>query len=285
MTIRDMFVPVFSGVPFTAQLEVAADLALRLKAHVNVVFTRPDPLIAAAVLPEMIGAAGVACEAIEIEGKRAQATAYDEFDRWRTAYGLLPAPNEASATSIAAAWHERVGRVDSTVIDIGRLSDLVIVAKPDPYEVVTEEAFAAAVFETGRPTLVMPPMGPQCPLHHIVIAWNGSLQAARAVAGALPLLRQAETISIFAPSEETEAMSCEPDLIEHLSWHGIQTKYFKIEGRIDDVGETLLECAAVGHATMIVMGAYSHSRIREAVLGGVTRHVLKHADIPVLMTH
>ena len=283
MTIRDIFVPLFSGIPFAAQLEVTADLALRLGAHVNVAFTRPDPVIAAAAVPEMIAAAGVVSEAIENEGKRAQSAAFEEFDRWRTAYGFLPTENNAAEA--AATWHERVGTVAATVVEIGRLCELAIIAKPDSYEIVTEEAFAAAVFEAGCPTLVTPTRVPQSLFHHVVIAWNGTLQAARALHGAMPIIRQAEKVSIFAPLEDTEARSCSPNLIEYLSWHSVQAEYLETAGKVDDVGKALLNGAAESHATMIVMGAYSRSRIREAVLGGVTRHVLRHADIPVLMAH
>ena len=285
MTIRDVFVPLFPGIPFATQLEVAADLALRLKAHTNVVFTRPDPVIAAAMVPEMIAATGVVADAIETEGKRAQAAAFDAFDRWRTAYGLVAADGEEAANSTAAAWHERVGSIAATLVELGRLCDLAIIPKPDPYEIVTEEAFAAAIFETGRPAIVTPASVRQSIFHHVIVAWNGSLQAARAVDGAMPLLRQAEKVSIFAPSEDAEAISYKPGLLEHLSWHGIQAEYLDTQKEPANVGKALTDSATAAHATMIVMGAYSHSRIREAVLGGVTRHVLKHADIPVLMMH
>jgi len=283
MTIRDIFVPLFSGIPFAAQLEATADLALRLNAHVNVVFTRPDSVIAAAAVPEMIAAAGVVSEAIEIEGKRAQMAAFEEFARWRTAYGFLP--GEDRATETVAAWHERVGTVASTVVDIGRLCELAVIAKPDPYEIVTEEAFATTVFEAGCPTLVTPARVPQSLFHHLVIAWNGTLQAARALHGAMPIIRQAERTSVFAPLEDAETRSQSPSLLEHLSWHGVNAERLEIEGKVGNIGKALLDRAAESHATMIVMGAYSHSRIREAVLGGVTRHVLRHTDIPVLMAH
>lgn len=285
MTIRDVLVPLFPGVPFDAQLEVAADLALRIKAHTNVVFTRPDPVIAAAMVPEMVAAASVVAEAIEVEGKRAQAAAFEAVDRWRIAYGLLAAEEDVPAGSTAAAWHERVGSIAGTMVEIGRLCDIAILPKPDSYEAVTEEAFAAMVFDTGRPAIVTPRSVPLSLFHHIVVAWNGSLQAARAIDGAMPILRQAEKVSIFAPSEDVEGMSYRLGLLEHLSWHGIAAEYLDTENEPADIGKALLDSTTAAHGTMIVMGAYSHSRIREAVLGGVTRHVLRHADVPVLMMH
>jgi nucleotide-binding universal stress UspA family protein len=285
MTIRDICVPLFPDVPFAAQLEVAADFALRFKAHVNVVFTRPDPAIAAATIPEIIAATGVVSEAIEIEGIRAQNAALEEFERWRTAYGLKPEGGDAAVEGAGAAWHHRVGTVGDTVVDIGRVCDLAVISQPNAYEMMTEEAFAAAVFETGCPTLITPNRVPQSPMRNIVVAWNGTLQAARALRGAMPMLREADTVSIFAPFEDPQTMSREPGPIEYLSRHGVSADCLKVEGKIDNVGKTLLETADTNHATMIVMGAYSHSRIREAVLGGVTRHVLRHAEIPVLMMH
>ncbi len=285
MTIRDIFVPLFPGVGFSSQLEVAADLALRFKAHVNVVFTRPDPITAAAAFPEMIAATGLVSEAIEKGAKLAQAAALLEFNRWRTAYGLAAPADEAAESSIAAAWHDRVGIVERTVTDVGRVSDLIVVAKPDSFEAVTQGAFSAALFDTGRPTLVTPAKVPQYLLNHVIIAWNGGLEAARAVHGAMPMLRHAERVSIFSASAAAGAMMHELGLIEHLSWHGVDARYLSPDGKAGDVGRALLETAAEKHATMIVMGAYSHSRVREAVLGGVTRHVLRHAEIPVLMMH
>jgi len=285
MTIRDVFVPLFQGVPFEAQLGVAADLAIQFKTHTNVVFTRPDPVIAASMVPEMVAAAGVVAEAIETEGKLAQAAAFEAFDQWRTAYGLLPAADETPANSTAATWHQRVGSVAATMIEVGRLCDLAVVPKPDRYEVITEEAFAVSVFETGRPAIVTPASVKQSIFHHVVVAWNGSLQAAKAIDGAMPLLRQAEKVSIFAPFEDTAVLFDKLGLMEHLSWHGIQAEYLDTERKPADVGKSLTDSATAAHATMIVMGAYTHSRIREAVLGGVTRHVIKQADIPVLMMH
>ena len=124
MTIRDVFVPLFPSVPFEAQLQVAADLALQIKAHTNVVFTRPDPVITAALVPEMVAAAGVVAEAIETEGKRAQAAAFESFDQWRTAYGLLPGAEDVPANSTAAAWHERVGSIAATMVEKPLLQEL-----------------------------------------------------------------------------------------------------------------------------------------------------------------
>jgi hypothetical protein len=285
MTIRDVFVPLFPGISFEAQLEVASELALQLKAHTNVVFTRPDPVVTAALVPEMVAAAGVVAAAIETEGKRAQAAAFEAFERWRTAYGLAPAEDELAANSSAAAWHERIGSIAATMIEVGRLCDLAIIPQPDPNEVVTGEAFAAAVFDSGRPAIVTPASVRQSIFHHVVVAWNGSPQAARAIDGAMPLLRQAEKVSIFAPTEDAEAMFCKLGLLQHLSWHGIRAEFMDTQGKPADIGEALTDSVASAHATMIVMGAYSRSRIREAVLGGVTHHVIKHTDIPVLMMH
>jgi nucleotide-binding universal stress UspA family protein len=88
----------------------------------------------------------------------------------------------------------------------------------------------------------------------------------------MPILRQAENVSIYAPAEEDGGAPHVLDLLEHLSWHGIAAEYLDTDNKRANIGEALLECAKSAHATMIVMGAYSHSRLREAVLGGVMMH-------------
>jgi nucleotide-binding universal stress UspA family protein len=284
MIIRDMFVPVFANVGFEAQLDAASQLARQFNSHINVVFTRPDPATAAAAVPEMVVAGGVMLEAIEIEGKAAQAKAHVKFEAWRVANDLVAADDEDCVQIVGASWYERVGLLEKAIIEIGRVSDLIIINYPDPYEPITDRAFAAAVFETGCPTLLVPKTLDGDFTRHIIIAWNGSLEAARAIDRAMPLLCKAERASIFtAPKAERDAGDL--GLIRHLRWHGIRADHLSPEADPGAVGAALIDTAANENASMIVMGAYTHSRLRETLLGGVTRHVIKAAAIPVLMMH
>jgi nucleotide-binding universal stress UspA family protein len=118
---------------------------------------------------------------------------------------------------------------------------------------------------------------------HVVIAWNGSLEASRAVLSAMPLLHLAGRVSIFAAPQHESVDAAE--LAESLSWHGIRAH--QVPGPRDEnsTGAALVSAAVEQQATMIVMGAYTHSRRRQSFLGGVTRHLLTHAPVPLLMSH
>jgi nucleotide-binding universal stress UspA family protein len=118
------------------------------------------------------------------------------------------------------------------------------------------------------------------------VAWNGSREAARAVADALPLLAAAERVSILMVRPEPDGMGAPPgaDVTHHLGRHGVKVEPVRIDDA-GDVGALLLaRCAAAG-ADVLVMGAYGHSRLRELVLGGATRTVLHETTLPVLLSH
>jgi nucleotide-binding universal stress UspA family protein len=120
---------------------------------------------------------------------------------------------------------------------------------------------------------------------HVLIAWNGSLEASRAVFGAMPLLRLAKRITIFTALEYgAEAVDLD-DLAASLRDRGIRTPEVVFPTNERSTGVALVMAAETHHATLIVMGAYTHSRMREAFLGGVTKHLLAHAPVPLLMSH
>lgn len=281
--MRDIFVPLFQEVDYGPQLDAAARLAPRLDAHVNVVYARPDAIMAAASAPDMLVAAGVVLRSIEEDEKIAQHSAIAQFEQWRIANRFTDSGETGS--NVGATWHERIGSVPKTIAQVGRLSDLIVISRPEAYEVITDDAFTAALFDTGRPTLIAPTRIVDDPLEHVMVAWNGSLQAARAIDGAMPMLRIANRVSIFSVPARPDDLQHDLGLVEHLARHGILAVCLNPEGDTGDIGALLLQTAADEGVTMIVMGAYTHNRLREAILGGVTHHVLMNAEIPVLMMH
>lgn len=167
----------------------------------------------------------------------------------------------------------------------GRVSDLVVLHRIGPGSIEAQRCFDAAVFESGRPALVASEKLPFDITDHVIIAWNGSLEASRAVLGAMPLLHLANRVSIFA-APQYDADGVDPDdLAEALSWHGIRTHMIASPGSGSSTGEALVGAATRERATLIVMGAYTHSRLRQRFLGGVTEHLLAHAPVPLLMSH
>jgi len=281
MSIRDIVVPLAPAIDFDPQMDAAARLAQVLNAHVNVVFVREAAMTAASV-PEMLVEAGVIVEAIEHETKLAETSAIIEFERWRLANGLTGPQDRTRASS---AWHERIGSISDTVAEMGRVSDLIIIGKPDPDEAATNEIFKTAIYSTGRPTLIVPQPLADNPLDHVLIAWNGSVEASRAVAAAMPMLEAAKRVSIFTVPENPKALYDHLGLIEHLEHHGVRAEWVAPSSGSSDVGLQLARTAGHEKATMIVMGAYTHRRVHQLFLGGVTQHMVRDAEIPVLMMH
>jgi nucleotide-binding universal stress UspA family protein len=190
-----------------------------------------------------------------------------------------PGPEHASA-----AWIEETGREDEAVARRGRLSDLIVAARPTAEaESPSSLTRNAAIFETGRPVLVAPPKLPSVIGANISIFWNGSAQAARAVAAAMPFITDADTVTVINAEGEGETSSGPADLATYLAWRGVTADTRTVAPGSRGVGEVLLDACA--DCDLLVMGAYTHSRVRRLILGGVTKHVLSNAAMPVLMGH
>jgi nucleotide-binding universal stress UspA family protein len=283
MTIS-ILMPLAHELPTSQVLEAALWLARELKAQVHTAYLRPDPDAAASMIPEMIAAAGVARDAIEREGRQAASAAEARFEEWRDRNGGLAAPANTSK-SWRAMWSEHVGEFEPVVTRFGRLSDFIVLPRPSAGEIVAQRCADAAIFGTGRPTLLVGDTLPTALTDHILIAWNGSLEASRAVFGAMPLLERAKRVTIFTALEYgAEAVDLD-DLAALIRDRGIRTPEVIFPTNERSTGTALIMAAETHHATLIVMGAYTHSRLRESFLGGVTKRLLAHAPIPLLMSH
>jgi nucleotide-binding universal stress UspA family protein len=174
-----------------------------------------------------------------------------------------------------------------------RTADIAIVGQLDPDDsdgFVAEGFPELVVMGSGRPTLFLPYAGPvPRAFKRVLLAWNGSRESARAVADALPLLVRAE--NVFVLTVESKADERGPvavpgvDIATYLSRHGVKSELTRTTGVDLSAGEWLLSRAADFGAELIVAGAYGHSRVREFVLGGATRTLLKNMTVPVLMSH
>lgn len=285
MTVRNILVPICPHVAFEAQLDAALSIARQVEAHINAVFIRPAPQDVLVADPMLAMVASGIPESLDREGKKAEAAAEAAFSAWRSEHELASGMVDQSLRTPFACWTERVGPIEPTIVRCCHLSDLVVLNRPDPKHAVTESAFDAAVFESGRPVLVVPKKVPDDVLRHVLIAWNSSREAARAIGGSMTLLHEAEEVSIFMTGQSGGKPPEDLDLAAFLTWHGIQARYYYAEPDERPIGGALLRVAKKCGATMLVMGAYTHSRLRQNLLGGVTRHVLEHATLPLLMMH
>jgi nucleotide-binding universal stress UspA family protein len=172
---------------------------------------------------------------------------------------------------------------------IGRRFDLVVVGQPQRQKSLPDEVVDEGVlFESGRPVIFVPFIQKgSMKLDRIMVCWDGSRTAARAIADAMPLLKKAKQVEVVIISAKPGKSDEVPgaDLGQHLARHGLKVDVKRITSPDIDVASTILSYAADSSADMIVMGGYGHSRLREFVLGGATRGLLEAMTVPVLMSH
>jgi hypothetical protein len=174
---------------------------------------------------------------------------------------------------------------------IGRIADVIVMGRENARSVTDLETILCGLFDTGRPVLVVPDTDDHDPhvrfTEKVAIAWDGSLPAARALHASLPLLQQAEHVEIICIRPSTSEPDFDPNvhLAHWLDLHGLPAHIQRIEPGDLTVGEAILTEAKRFEANCLVMGAYGHSHIGELILGGTTNHVLKHASLPLLLSH
>ncbi|KAA5606629.1 universal stress protein [Roseospira marina] len=271
-----------------APMDTAFLTGAALGAHVEVFHVRPDPASAVPYVGEaMAGALVEEMMAAAERDAKARADAlkamFDEIVQAR-AVELRDGPPPLDV--LTAHWIVMDGNEPEEVAARGRVSDLIVAGRPGPNrELPSLITLNAALMEAGRAVLVAPPSPPTSVGTRVAIAWNGSPEAGRAVQAAMPLIARAEGVTILAAGD-SEALCGPEDLSRHLAWHGVSPEIRTVKGHHgEDVGRTLLgHCADTG-TDLLVMGAYTHSRLRQLIMGGVTRYILDHADIPVLLTH
>jgi nucleotide-binding universal stress UspA family protein len=148
------------------------------------------------------------------------------------------------------------------------------------------DVLEAALMDTGRPVLIAPPMAPASIGRIVTIAWKNTREAAGAVSAALPFIAQAERVIILTIDEDDEADDRSPERLQGvLRWHNPNVLLHRLVREHGSPAETLLQAATQAGSDLLVTGGYSHTRLRQAMFGGFTRHVLEHAELPVLMVH
>lgn len=197
-----------------------------------------------------------------------------------------------AAADKAGVAHETIlekaptSAVQDLLVDYARLRDLTIVSVPEGYDQWYAEA---VIFGSGRPTLILPesPRSRPFELGTVVVAWDFSRAAARAVADALPLLEKAKKVRIVTVANEKEfdTKHSAEELAKNLARHGIDVVLDKVDAKDKAIGDVLEAYVAAQRADVLVMGAYGHARWREFILGGATRNLLSKPPLPILFSH
>jgi nucleotide-binding universal stress UspA family protein len=185
----------------------------------------------------------------------------------------------------SASWREEDGRQNAVVGMIGRVYDLIVVEQPEKLASIAEATLEDALFESGRPVLMVPKRPPPSLGEVVAIAWNGSTETAVTVAMGMPFLKQAKRVVVVAvgPQHMPEPGPEGEELASALERHGLDVSLRTAYGRQKAQGESFLKEAMEAGADLLLKGAYTQSRIRQMIFGGGTRHIIMESKIPVLM--
>lgn len=194
------------------------------------------------------------------------------------------APGMSAAPS--ASWMTLEGHPADVIGLRGGAYDVIVTGQPSGAHGIGRITAEAALFATGRPVIFAPPLPPQRIGQTVLVAWNRGMQATRAFHAAKALLlHKAGRVRILSITTGAKQGPAADEMARNLRWHGIRADVVELSPDYRAVGEVLLAEASAIHADLLVMGAFSHSRLRQLILGGVTRHVFEHAELPVLMAH
>ncbi len=282
--IRKILVPVRGDGKGDNVLAHAAALAQGDASHIVIVHCRARPqdmLPYGIALSErlrkqlMESAAGLAD--VEEQGMREELDALAESLK----LNFTGVPNGMTT----AEWIEEEGRQIDVIKRNGRLVDVIVVAQPDVDRNIGTNTLKTALFQTGRPVMMVPTgVAPPPKLGvHVTLAWNGSLEASRAVSMSMPILEQSEMVTILSTGAEPNAASAR-ELSAYLDAHRIKSTIHRFEKK-RNVGADLLALTKELGADTLIMGAYGDSHERETIFGGNTQHIVDKAKLPVILVH
>jgi nucleotide-binding universal stress UspA family protein len=274
MTLKHILLHLDNRESCRARIDTTVALAASHNAHLTGIYMIPNimlPVYADVYIPPDI---------IQTQQQEAHAKAEQIGAQFREA---------VERAGVSGEWHAVEGFADQQIRLYARYCDLVVVGQSDE-----DSMFSAysdlpdqVILGSARPVLFIPRIGVKKPVgQRILVAWNGSREAVRAVYDALPLLQTAAVVKVIAvnpPAAEGDIPTA--DICQHLARHGVNAEGSQIVARDIDTGNILLSHAADQTIDLIVLGAYGHTRLRESVLGGVTKQLLAHMTVPVLMSH
>ena len=192
---------------------------------------------------------------------------------------------EQRATGLASEWRSADDSGPTAIGIIGRANDLIVMPQPGAVPKMPESVFETALFDSGRPVLVVPPGYSGMVGKRILFAWNGSTESARAISLAMPMLSQAEAIEVLSVDGAMVPGPTSAEIAESLSAHGLKVTSQHAKPGTRSAGQTIVDTAIAVGADMIVKGAYTQSRLRQMIFGGMTRHLILNSPLPVLFSY
>jgi nucleotide-binding universal stress UspA family protein len=286
MAIRKLLLPLTGTAAGESALITALSVARIWHAHVTALHVRVDSRDVAPLAGEGLSGAMIEemMSATEKESSDRAHAVRGMFERFVAQQNVPVTEPRHGAGMATASFATITGREEDMVAQQARLADLTVVPHPEAGEdVSSSDALHAVLFDSGRPVLIAPQTPPKTIGLRVCCAWNGTGESAAAILAALPWMQRAEAVRVISADEYQRRGPLAADLADYLAMHGVTVELASFKPIDREVGAGLLHAAHEFGADLLSMGAYSHSRLRQLILGGVTRHVLENSDLPVLM--
>jgi nucleotide-binding universal stress UspA family protein len=280
LTYKTIVVHCDAGPKLAQRLELAVDLAQRHRAHLVGVYVQ-TPFVAP-VFSDGVVRVDVLLDAY----RTAAAAAHDQAE--------VAFTKAVKGSELSTEWRRVEGYPEDELTIQGRYADLVIVGQTDPDELsqfqMPPDLPEVTAISSGRPTLIVPHIGVRSKVgKSVMLCWNASRESAHAATEALPFMVSAERVTVLIVDPRTSASEHGPapgaDVAGWLARHGVKVTVRRDAAADADVGSVILSRASDYEIDLIVMGLYGHSRVREVILGGASRTLLKSMTVPVLMAH
>ena len=287
MTVKTILAPVTGADEGLAGLDAAFQLGAHLGAHVEGLHARRDARDALAYIGE--GMTGAMIEELittaEEESDQSTRRARRDFSAACDKAGFEQTDRIGEAGALTAHLIIETGPEDERIALRGRVADMIVVTRvAKDGDSAMRATLEGALLDSGSPLFVVPPEGMAGRLSSAAIAWNGSAEVARAVSLALPLLVKTETVFVLRIEEGLRPGPSADELVAYLARHGIGATVHPTQSNHLPTGNALLSDAKAVEADFLVMGAYTHGRLRRMIMGSATEQVLGAATLPVLMT-
>ena len=285
--IKTILIPATGSDSDAAVFTTALGVARLFDAHMEFLHVSIDPVevLATAMASVDAGGAGVmAAEWID----RLETDAQEQAEKTRRAVEefcereAIPIHPTFDPSRISASWHGEKGREAHWIPAYGREADLVVIGRTG----LATGVLTATLFDSGRPLLIPGTTPSQRPIETAVIAWKPTREAARAVSAATPILEKCKRIVVVTVTEDERNDTGSADrLVVALRRHNVEAEAQTLPPGNGEAIDVMLNAARDIPADLVVMGGYGHGRVREMIFGGFTQHVLRGADVPILIAH
>jgi nucleotide-binding universal stress UspA family protein len=287
MTFKTILLPIRESSTAASLMETSISMAIRNDGHVDLLFVQDDPerMIPYGTLGLSASMRKTILESTAVAASQQGEELKQSFVELCERYKISIQPRGTGIGKPSADFLIRTGRRDDLIGKYSRLADLIIVPQPTK-TTPPPSSFEAVLRDSGRPVLmVQREKVLDIPGKRLAIGWNSSKEAAQAISAMLNNLKRADKVYVLSSEKRINQPINADDACVYLSCHGITAETAVIDGKRKSAGQALLEKSRELECDRLIVGGYSRPKIRDIIMGGVTGHLLKYADMPVIFVH